>query len=323
MPLLTQEETSVCGPSALPLANGVYRVLGRAVLPEPAAAPVKYLSQAFSLPGWLATRWLARFGWEECLRLGFWFASPAPLTLRVNTLRIDRAAFLERLAGGAKAGTHPQAVWLEAHVPVAEIPGYAEGWFVIQDESAMNVASALAPEPGQYVLDLCAAPGGKTTHLAELMGNQGNVLACDVETSKLEPLAQTCSRLGIAIVQARLLGGPNDEPAPPGPFDRVLVDVPCSNTGVLGKRPEARWRLQPADLSRLAPLQTRLLREGCERVRPGGKIVYSTCSIEPEENRRIVEAVLRERQDFTLEAEDEALPGRPADGGYWARMRRT
>jgi 16S rRNA (cytosine967-C5)-methyltransferase len=169
---------------------------------------------------------------------------------------------------------------------------------------------------------LCAAPGGKTTHLAELMKNQGHILACDVEAKKLEPLEESCRRLGIDIIQTKVLNTRLNEEAPSGPFDAVLADVPCSNTGVLGRRPEVRWRLQPADLTHLVQLQTNLLHQGCERLRPGGKIVYSTCSIEPEENRQVVEAVLASRKDFVLEADDEADPGRPADGGYWARMRR-
>ena len=109
--------------------------------------------------------------------------------------------------------------------------------------------------------------------------------------------------------------------APPGPFDRVLVDVPCSNTGVLGRRPEVRWRLRPDDLRHLVELQTRLLRLAVERVRPGGAVVYSTCSIEPEENRQVVETMLRQSPRSRLETEEEAIPGRPADGGYWARLR--
>jgi 16S rRNA (cytosine967-C5)-methyltransferase len=322
LPLLTQDQTTASGPDALPIADGVYRKLGQPVLPEPAASPVEYLSDAFSLPGWLTSRWLERFGWEECLRLGFWFAGPVPLCVRVNSLRSDRATFLQKLGADAEPGGHPQAVRLRSHMPVTEIPGYAEGLFVVQDESAMHVASALAPEPGQRVLDLCAAPGGKTTHLAELMRNQGKVVACDVEGRKLEPLVETCRRLGVTVVDTVALDSQHSEP-PPGPFDAVLVDVPCSNTGVLGKRPEARWRLQPADLRHLVTLQARLLLQGCERVGSLGKVVYSTCSVEPEENRRVVEAVLGDLPNFTLEAEGESRAGRPADGGYWARLRRN
>jgi 16S rRNA (cytosine967-C5)-methyltransferase len=323
VPLLTQHETGTFGADALPLPGGVYRTLGRAVLPDPAASPVEYLSQAFSLPIWLADRWLKRFGWEECLRLGFWFAGAAPLTLRINPLRCRRDEFLRDVGEQAEAGSHPQSVRWRTHAPVADIPGYAEGYFVVQDETAMNVATALAPRAGEHVLDLCAAPGGKTTHLAELMGNEGRVLACDVAASKLAPLQETCRRLGLTIVETKVVNAGPDWPTDlVGPFDAVLVDAPCSNTGVLGRRPEARWRLKPADLRHLALLQIRLLRQGCALVRPGGRVVYATCSIEPEENRRVVDAFLKDEPALLLEADEEALPGCPADGGYWARLRR-
>ncbi len=294
------------------------------MLPEPAANPVEYLAAGFALPAWLAGRWLTRFGWEECVRLGFWFAGVPPLWLRCNVLRTDRAAFLGALAEAgvrAEPGSHPQAVRLAEHAAVRELPSYAEGWFTVQDESAMRVASALGPQPGMRVLDLCAAPGGKTTHLAELMGNQGSILACDVDNHRLRTVSELCGRLGITVVETQRLD-PEGAEAPPGPFDAALVDVPCSNTGVLGRRPEARWRLKPDDLRRLVLLQTRLLRTAAERIRPGGAVVYSTCSIEPEENQQVVRAVLRGIPDLELEAEEENLPGKPADGGYWARLRR-
>jgi 16S rRNA (cytosine967-C5)-methyltransferase len=187
----------------------------------------------------------------------------------------------------------------------------------------MRVASALAPEPGSRVLDLCAAPGGKTTHLAELMGDRGHVLASDVDGRRLATVTELCRRQGITIVETCRLEAKRNEEPPRGPFDSVLVDVPCSNTGVLGRRPEARWRLRPDDFRHLVPLQTKLLIQAAERVRPGGKIVYSTCSIEPEENRQVVQNVLRALPWLEQEAEEEQVPGQPADGGYWARLRRT
>src|SRR5262249_15031795 len=158
----------------------------------------------------------------------------------------------------------------------------------VQDESAMRVGSALAPTPGSRVLDLCAAPGGKTTHLADLMRNQGQIIACDVDDRRLETLGELCSRLGITIVQTCRLHPERNEEPPTGPFDAIMVDVPCSNTGVLGRRPEVRWRLRREDFRHLVRLQTKLLIHAAERIRPGGAIVYSTCSIEPEENRQVV-----------------------------------
>ncbi len=153
------------------------------------------------------------------------------------------------------------------------------------------------------------------------MGNRGHVLASDVDGRRLKTVAELCRRLGVTIVETCSLDPERNEGPPDGPFDAVLVDVPCSNTGVLGRRPEARWRLWPNDFRHLVPLQTRLLLQGAERVRPGGKVVYSTCSIEPEENRQVVQNVLRALPWLELEADEEQVPGRPADGGYWARLR--
>jgi 16S rRNA (cytosine967-C5)-methyltransferase len=322
--LMTDDRVASPAADALPLEHGQYRRLLRPVLPEPAGSPVEYLAAGFAWPRWLAERWSGRYGWDECVRLGFWFAGPAPLWLRVNALRTDRAAFLAALAAAgiaAEPGVYPQAVRLLQPAAVHDLPGYAEGCFAVQDESAMNVAAALAPEPGSRVLDLCSAPGGKTTHLAELLGNQGQVIACDVDEERLRTLTELCRRLGVPIVEPVRLHPERNEEPPAGPFDAVLVDVPCSNTGVLGRRPEARWRLRPGDFRHLVPLQTKLLLQGAERVRPGGAIVYSTCSVEPEENRGVVEMVLRALPGLTLEAERAQVPGRPADGGYWARLR--
>ena len=324
--LMTDERTTAPAADALPLEHGEYRRLSRPVFPDPAAQPREYLAAAFSLPDWLVHRWLPRYGVEECQRLGFWFAGPAPLTLRCQPLRIEREQLLAALRGAgydAQAGEHPQAIRLHESGPIRELPGYAEGWFSVQDESAMRIASALAPQAGETILDLCAAPGGKTTHLAELMGNTGRIVACDVDEQRLQTVVNLAQRLGLSIIETCRVHGVGGEDVPPGPFDRVLVDVPCSNTGVLGKRPEARWRLRPDDLRQLVSLQGRLLRTAIARVRRGGVLVYSTCSIEPEENRHVVETVLQGAREFRLEASEDAIPGRPADGGFWARLRRN
>ncbi len=314
-------------PSAdsFPTPEGRYRLLNQAIFPDPSRQRTDYLAQAFSLPLWLVRRWLPRYGAEECYRLGFWFAGPAPLTLRCNPLRIDRPAFLAALAErgiAAQAGLHPQAVRLNENSPIADLPGYAEGRFSVQDESAMSVSTALAPQPGWRVLDLCSAPGGKTTHLAELMNNQGEIVACDVDRARLATVESLASRLGLSCIRTHRIDPANPATVPDGPFDAALVDAPCSNTGVLGRRPEVRWRMKPEDLRELAPLQGRLLTLALERVRPGGVVVYSTCSIEPEENGELVRSTLAKNSDWRLEEEQESLPGRPADGGYWARLLR-
>jgi 16S rRNA (cytosine967-C5)-methyltransferase len=323
--LMSEERTTTAAMDALPLEHGEYRRLSCPIFSDPALNPREYLAAAFSLPDGLVHRWLPRYGFAECQRLGFWFAGPAPLTLRCQPLRCSRVQLLAALrhAGyAADAGDHPHAIRLHESGPIRELPGYAEGWFSVQDESAMRVASALAPEPGETVLDLCAAPGGKTTHLAELMRNTGRIVACDVDEQRLQTVVSLAQRLGLTILSLCRLRRDDDADVPPGPFDRVLVDVPCSNTGVLGKRPEARWRLRPNDLQQLVAVQTRLLHTAIKRVRPGGVIVYSTCSIEPDENRQVVESVLESNSELWLEAAEDAVPGWPADGGFWARLRR-
>ena len=323
--VLTDETASGPAADALPIEEGRYRRLARPIFPDPISSPMHYLSAAFGFPEWLAERWLRRFHADECHRLGFWFAGPAPLTLRCNPLRVERDVFLAECAAqgiAAEPGSAPQSVRLLDSAPVRELPGFEQGWFAVQDETSMRVAAALAPAPGSRVLDLCSAPGGKATHLAELMGDEGVVIACDVDERRLQTVEELARRLRLKSVRTGLVH-PDGAGVPQGPFDAVLVDAPCSNTGVLGRRPEVRWRLKPDDLRHLSEMQTRLLRLAVERVRPGGAVVYSTCSIEPEENRGVVEAVIQTSSGLVCEAEQESMPGLPADGGYWARLRRA
>lgn len=308
-----------------PKASPRYRKLAKPLFPDPVEKPADYLAAAFSWPRWLAEKWLEQFGFEEATRLGFWFNSPPPLWLRVNKLSLDREAYQLLLAAqgiDATAGSHPQSLRLEDTLPIRQLPGYGQGEFAVQDHSSILVASALQPQPGWSVLDLCAAPGGKTTHLAELMDNRGRIVACDIDQSRLDTVMSLCRRLKVGIVEPQLLDKQDTQP-PPGPYHAALVDVPCSNTGVLGRRPEVRWRLHHDEFEELVRLQTRLLLTAVEAVKPGGVIVYSTCSIDPLENEGVVRNVCRALKGLKLEAESYAVPGQPSDGGYWARLRKS
>lgn len=241
----------------------------------------------------------------------------------MNKLNVDRETYRLQLAAAlidAEPGEHPQSLRFTEHHSVRELPGYADGDFAVQDHSSMLVASALGVRQGMRVLDLCAAPGGKTTHLAELMDNRGRVTACDIEQKRLDTVTALCQRLKVKGIETVLIAPDGDPPA--GEFDAALVDVPCSNTGVLGRRPEVRWRLKTNEFEHLVRLQTRLLLQALERVKPGGAVVYSTCSIEPEENAGVVQSVCRGMRGVKLEAEHAAAPGAPSDGGYWARLRK-
>ncbi len=213
-----------------------------------------------------------------------------------------------------------ETLWLEEHADVRSLPGFDEGLFVVQDPVAAEAVYLLSPLPGENVLDLCAGPGTKTTLLAELMENRGCILATDSDPERLQRVEENCQRVGASIVETRLIA--DEQPDLPEKFfDAVLVDVPCSNTGVLGKRPEARWRVQPSDLLELTRIQRSLLKTALRCVRPGGRVVYSTCSIEPEENEQTVQHCLTAQDGVELVASRLFLPGRPSDGAFQALIR--
>ncbi len=327
--------TDQVAPDALPLdrphksrtQTARFRKLKAPIFADPRALPVEYLAEAFSWPAWLAARWLHRHGFEECVRLGFYFNAPPPVWLRVNSLQSTREAYRVQLLAqqiDADPGPNPLALKLRETVPVKQLPGFGDGLVSVQDVTSMAVAQALAPDPGWRILDLCSAPGGKTTHLAELMRDKGRIDACDIRQDRLATVAKLAKRLKLTSIHTHLVPGdaPPRLPAP-GDYDAALVDVPCSNTGVLGRRPEVRWRLSPNEFPHLIALQTRLLLTALEAVRPGGVVVYSTCSIEPDENRGVVEAARRSNLRFSVEGEQISIPGQPSDGGYWCRLRRA
>ena len=310
---------------SVPLASGRYRRLNVPAFPDPSFNRSAWLASAFSLPRWLVDRWSPRFSPDELVSLGFWFNAPSHVWLRTNTCKTTRDALLTSLANAgvdAAPGSRPESICLVGAVAVETLPGYAEGLFVVQDESAMAAAPLLDPQPGDSVLDLCAAPGGKTTHLAERMQNRGRIVAVDVSPDRLQRVPQNVARLGVSIVETRTIHEDGSD-IPAGPFDAVLLDVPCSNTGVLGRRPEARWRLEPKDIHELSVIQRRLLDAACRRVKPGGRIVYSTCSIEDEENGDLVRDALQRHPAFKLVKEVRHFPGQPVDGGYMALIRRS
>ncbi|MGE3314184.1 MAG: 16S rRNA (cytosine(967)-C(5))-methyltransferase RsmB [Planctomycetaceae bacterium] len=322
---LTEESVDQPGPACVPLADGRYRKLAEDRFADPVEEPAKYIAQAFSFPQWLVDRWSKRYSFEELCALGFWFNSPPTLTLRANSLRTTRDELLAKLKDAgveASAGHHALSVALKQSARIDRLPGFEEGLFVVQDETAMQAAELLAPEPGQSTLDLCAAPGTKTTHLAELMRNEGTILAVDVDPDRLSRIHENAQRLGITMIKGKMAETDGSD-LPKELFDAILIDVPCSNTGVLAKRPEARWRLTPNDLVELAELQSTLLWAALERLKPGGRLVYSTCSIEPEENAQLLRSVITDepwRDELKLVEEREYRPGQPADGGYQALL---
>ena len=197
------------------------------------------------------------------------------------------------------------------------MPGFAEGAFYIQDPSTLLAVDMLNPRPGEAILDLCAAPGGKVTAIAARMKNDGRVVATDIREDRLNQLRENCDRLGTDCVEVMPLGADVREL-----FDRVLADVPCSNTGVMRRRVDLRWRLQPRDIQATTKLQCEILRRAVRNVKPDGLLIYSTCSLEPEENEQMVKAFLERNRAFRLEAERVLLPWRDGvDGAYAAALR--
>jgi 16S rRNA (cytosine967-C5)-methyltransferase len=289
--------------------NGILRSLTRGkqqlTWPDPGREPLAHLEHALSLPHWLAQRWLSELDREEAGRLAAALLEPAPFSVRTNTLKTNRPGFLQALcAAGHRAEPTrfaPEGVTLTART-AAPLPGDAEGWYQVQDEASMLIAHLLAPRPGERLLDACAAPGGKTTHLAALTGNRAEIIALDLHPQRIRLVEQGAARLGCAGITTRCWDLTELPPfLPAASCDGVLVDAPCSGLGVLRRNPEARWRLQPADIVVLAERQAMILNQAAQLVKPGGRLVYAVCTATAEETDRQVAAFLVRHPDFYLE----------------------
>jgi len=259
-----------------------------------------------SHPQWITELWWDALGADAARALMAAGNEPAEAAVRVNTLRADPSELAARLPVATHAAPDlPEGLMLDAPFDAFASPEWERGSFMPQSRAAMTVARVLAPEPGERVLDLCAAPGGKTTHLAALMRNEGELVAVERHPGRAEALRGTAARMG-ARVDVR--AGDAAAPHEPGRYDRVLVDPPCSDLGTLASRPDARWRKQ-ADLPlRLAREQAAILRAGADALCPGGTLVYSTCTISPAENEAVIHAFLDERADFRADDLRPELP---------------
>ena len=322
--------------------NGVLRAALRE--PERAALPDGRNAHALALrtwhPKWLVERWMRAYGYERTEELCRCNNTSAPLSVRVNTLRTNRPALMEQFtAAGAQVRASawvPDGIVLDAHGALDELAALREGLAQVQDESSMLVAHVLAPEPGMTVIDACAAPGGKTTHIAQRMENRGRILAFDIYEEKIRRIERNAQRLGISIIEAQMCDAREIGAAYAGQADRVLVDAPCSGLGVLRRKPDARWKKSPEDVKTLPPLQRAILASAAEAVKKGGVLVYSTCTMEECENTAIVADFLRTHTDFMLEETGGFLPVQKTtermvqimpetdgpDGFFIARMRR-
>jgi 16S rRNA (cytosine967-C5)-methyltransferase len=280
----------------------------------------------YSHPKWLYERWKSRFGDENARKLLDW-NNTAPTTFaRLNTLRGTPEQLVEMWEKEEVRFFPRQFDWvpgdwvfeLKAHPPLTTLPSFQQGWFYVQDPSTLLAPALLGPRPGEKVLDLCAAPGGKTTYMAQLMGNTGLIAAQDPNISRREMIRRNCERLGITSVE---IGSALPEPSQV--YDRVLIDAPCSNTGVMRRRVDLRWRVEPSEIKRLRQTQKELLNTAIRQLSPAGTLVYSTCSLEPEENSELVQEFLAENSNLKLETERSLLPSTDAvDGAFTAVLRR-
>lgn len=283
----------------------------------------------YSHPDWLWTRWRARWGDEIAKQLMEWNNTPPITCARVNALKADPGKLLERWRDEDVEYDFIYRPWLDenlafelkSHPPLPTLPSFRAGWFYVQDPSTLLAVRELDPQPGETVLDLCAAPGGKTTYIAQLMQNQGKIVATDISQAKLKLLQENCARLGVSCVETALVSSLSSSSL--SEFDRVLVDAPCTNTGVMRRRADLRWWVKPEEIARLQKTQLELLERAAALVRPGGILVYSTCSLEPEENQQVVAEFLARHSEFVLERERELMPVRDrVDGAYVARLQR-
>src|SRR5215510_147671 len=286
------ETVAIAPPKQRPIVNGVVRAATRQRSDLLARADAQPLFVRTSHPQFLIGRWQQHFGAEHADELCEWNNRPAPIYGRINRLKINPETFLQLYPHSRPLTGIPDFVEFNT-LPAAAL---ASGHCYIQDPSTVIACHLLDPRPGEKILDACAAPGGKTSYLAQLMQNRGMIIACDRDPARLQILRDNIARLGATIVhpicQDWIGDGFSKEIALSAPFDRILVDAPCTNTGVIRRRIDARWRLRVEDFSRMPNDQFIITHAVLRLLKPGGVLVYSTCSLEPEENERVVRRLL-------------------------------
>ena len=297
------------------LVNAVLRNLLRqrapVCYPDPRQTPTRYLAVYHSHPEWLVERWVGRWGREIVERVLVANNQPAELNIYLNRLRPSRtlAAELDLAPVGSRPGFYRATNGAALFASRA----YQQGQFQVQDPNAGLAVALLDPQPGDRLLDLCSAPGGKAVQAAIAMADRGWVVATDISLPRLKRVRENARRLRLHAIRPVARDGTTPGC---GVFDRVLADVPCSATGVLGRRPDARWHRKPTELATLTARQQVLIQRAYEHLRPGGVLVYSTCSLEEEENEAIVERFLHQTPTARLERADAHFPAQPYAGRY-------
>lgn len=288
------------------MVNGILRSILRIGVPslEKIKDPLEQLAIGTSHPKWLVELFIECYGLEKTTAMLKENNIPPKQTVRVNTLKATVKEVIEKLAEeniqAKQSEVIPVCLYIE-NGQVARTKAFAEGLITIQDESSMMPAIALNPQPGDRVLDLCSAPGGKTTHMAELMKNEGSILATDIHPHKLDLINENASRLGIEIIETAPIDGRKSAELLEGnSFDAILVDAPCSGLGVMRRKPDIKYTKRSDDFDRLHEIQLELLSNAVKLLKPGGKLVYSTCTVMPKENEGTVQALLSSHPEMKL-----------------------
>lgn len=275
--------------------------------PELEREPVKYISVFYSFPEWLVERWLNRFGLELCQKICQASNAIPALTVRINPLKADMTQFKEKLTElkvvfQESFSLPAQALIIKNFPEMTKSLLFQKGFFSIQDESSMLASEFLAPLPGETVIDMCSGPGGKATHMAQLMQNKGKIIALEIKKARLDMVKEEAKRLGINIILSVLKDSCKLNEEYLEKADRILVDVPCSGTGVIRKKPDIKWKQWGLNhLNELNKVQATLLDTAAHYLKPGGEILYTTCSMEKEENEDIIRIFLKKNTNFVIQ----------------------
>ncbi|NLG89620.1 MAG: 16S rRNA (cytosine(967)-C(5))-methyltransferase RsmB [Clostridiaceae bacterium] len=296
--------------------NGILRNISRNSaeihMPENTGSDAYELSIKYSFPEFLVEDWLNEYGREFTEKILESLLTRPDFYVRVNTLKTTPEAVIDELSAEGfevRPGRFLNEALIIRNVSdISSLKAYSEGRITVQDESSMLVTKILDPRPGEKILDICAAPGGKSTHIAEHMKNEGHIAAWDVHEHKVKLIWNNAQRLGVKIIEPALRDALEPAAELEGRFHRVLVDAPCSGTGIIRRKPDIKWHRKPEDFGKLVEMQQKILYNASRYVMPGGVLVYSTCSLDPRENSAVVNAFVRENTDFILEPISD-LPG--------------
>ena len=266
---------------------------------------LKKLAIQYSFPDWIIETWLQKWGEETTEKMCHWFNQSPNIDIRVNPLKTNLETIQTPLTSagvnGTPLGRFPFALRLKGKIgTIPTLPGFSQGHWTVQDTSAQLVSYFLDPQPGETIIDACAAPGGKTTHIAELMGDQGTIFACDRTPSRLKKVQENAQRLQLNSNET-VVGDSRYLQQFINKGDRVLVDVPCSGLGTLHRHPDIRWRQTPENIRELTSLQLEILNQAAQWVKPQGTLVYSTCTLNPPENQEIIQTFLSTHSHWKIE----------------------